>query len=79
MIPRLDWNALIKTSYSLGMDTLPETLPEEGDMDDEFLQALHHVLMEIRVVQGQMQCDGCGHIYPIKDSIPNMLLQDTEV
>ncbi|KAJ3040549.1 hypothetical protein HDV00_010729 [Rhizophlyctis rosea] len=76
MTSRLEWGALVQTAGSLGI-ALPETLPEEPD--EEFLKKLHNVIMETRVKEGRMVCNGCGHVYPIKDGIPNMLLQDNEV
>ena len=34
---------------------------------------MHHALMEIHVKDGNMVCPSCGHIYVIKDGIPNMV------
>ncbi|KAJ3056023.1 hypothetical protein HK097_008363 [Rhizophlyctis rosea] len=45
IISRLDWDALRSTAVSLGLNTLPETLPEEPD--EEFLKNLHNVIMEV--------------------------------
>ncbi|ORX81105.1 Trm112p-domain-containing protein [Basidiobolus meristosporus CBS 931.73] len=78
-LPKLDWAALIKTAVQLGINDLPETLPENAADDEEFLQKLHTVLMETRVQEGRMVCNGCGHIYRIKNGIPNMLLAEHEI
>ncbi|KAJ3090396.1 hypothetical protein HK102_003905 [Quaeritorhiza haematococci] len=77
LLGKLDWPALILTAYSLGIDSLPQELPE--DPDEKFLRKLHTVVMETKVKEGNMICNNCGHVYQIKDSIPNMLLQDNEV
>ncbi|KAI9632512.1 uncharacterized protein MKK02DRAFT_35380 [Dioszegia hungarica] len=76
-MPKLDWPALVDTARSLGDETLPDDQPEEWT--DEQLQALHHVLMEMHVEEGNMTCRGCGHVYPISNGIPNMLLAEHEV
>ncbi|KAJ3330597.1 hypothetical protein HDU76_005287 [Blyttiomyces sp. JEL0837] len=77
LVTKIEWNALVKTAFSLGVDQLPEVPPES--IDEEFLRRLHRVLMETMVKEGRMVCNGCGHIYPIHDGIPNMLLQEDEV
>ena len=45
----------------------------------EFLKVLHHVLLEIVVVEGQLICPESGRIFPISQGIPNMLLHEDEV
>jgi len=76
-LPKLEWTALVDTARSLGDETLPDEQPEVWT--DEQLKALHHVLMEMHVEEGNMTCRGCGHIYPISNGIPNMLLAEHEV
>eukprot|EP00842_Homolaphlyctis_polyrhiza_P000341 jgi/Hompol1/1307/HPOL_000532-RA len=63
--------------WQLGMDLLPETLPEE--ITPDLLQAVHKVALETRIKEGKIVCMGCGRQYPITNGIANMLLQDNEV
>jgi len=79
-LPKLEWQALINTAKELGDTSLPIELPT-GDqvLDEELLKALHHVLLEIHVEEGSMTCPNCGHLYPISNGIPNMLLAEHEV
>jgi len=60
----------------------------EQEPDEAFLQALHHVLLQVRtnalmfqlhVVEGEMVCPACSHVYPIRNGIPNMLLAEHEI
>lgn len=37
------------------------------------LKALHHVLMELQIVEGEMLCGNCGHVFRIMNGIPNMV------
>ncbi|KAG8218084.1 hypothetical protein J3R82DRAFT_3588 [Butyriboletus roseoflavus] len=79
ILPRLEWPALVgaATLAGVGDTSLP---PEQPEMtDDEFLQKLHHVLLEIHVVEGVMVCPNCKHSYPISNGIPNMLLAEHEI
>lgn len=53
--------------------TLPNTVPTNFAEDEAFLLALHHVLMEIEIVDGQLVCPETAKKFPIKDGIPSML------
>ncbi|OCF34737.1 multifunctional methyltransferase subunit TRM112 [Kwoniella heveanensis CBS 569] len=76
-LPKLDWTALVDTARSLGDTSLPETMPDQ--ITEDQLKALHHVLMEMHIEEGNMTCRNCGHVYPISNGIPNMLLAEHEV
>ena len=78
-INKIHWDALLKTVQELELgNELPAETPEEP-YDDQLLQQLHGILFETCVRNGRMVCNGCGHVYPIKDGIPNMLLAEDEV
>lgn len=64
-------------TIKLGIKCLPDMAPEK--FDKLMLELLHEILLEVNVEDGQMKCKGCGRVYVIKDSIPNMLLQENEV
>ncbi|KAH9840616.1 uncharacterized protein C8Q71DRAFT_701293 [Rhodofomes roseus] len=69
-IPRLEWGALVDAARQLGDTSLPAEPPEM--LDDDFLQKLHHVLLEVHIEEGAMICPNCNHVYPISNGIPNM-------
>ena len=48
-------------------------MPEDYATNEEFLQALHHVLLEIEIVTGTLVCPETGKRFAIKDGIPSML------
>ena len=52
---------------------LPSSVPDKFAEDEEFLQALHHALMEIEIIDGQLVCPETSKKFPIKDGIPSML------
>ncbi|KAH9451754.1 hypothetical protein Pst134EA_025692 [Puccinia striiformis f. sp. tritici] len=81
---KLDFNALLYASRALGDADLPESFPIEflqdpDSISDQLYMALHHALLEVHVQDGNMVCPSCGHIYVIKDGIPNMLLAEHEI
>ncbi|KAK9460709.1 uncharacterized protein V1516DRAFT_696385 [Lipomyces oligophaga] len=78
ILPRIDWPALLTTSRELGNNLLPEQKPNienpNAPENDQILRDLHTLLLETQIMQGSMRCNSCGHIYFIRDSIPNFLL-----
>ena len=46
--------------------------------DDEFLQAFHHALLEVVLVEGALLCPETGRRFPVSKGIPNLLLNEDE-
>ena len=72
ILPKLDYPVIVEQARRLNIG-LPLTI-EEVD-----LKLLHKVLLGIEVVDGNMTCEKCSHIFSISDGIPNMLLNPSEV
>lgn len=85
LLRKIDYPALLLTAQSLNLaENLPPTDPtidvqDFAQLPEELLRTFHHILLEVKIHNGKMVCGNCGHIYIIKDFIPNMLLQDDEV
>lgn len=62
-------------------DELPAELTEQhtSGADEEFLKKLHHILLGIDIVEGNLECPETGRQFPISNGIPNMLLNEDEV
>ena len=58
---------------------LPSDLEENYENDQDFLKKVHHVLMEIDIINGDLVCPETGRKFPVSDGIPNMLLNEDEV
>ncbi|KAH8990551.1 Trm112p-domain-containing protein [Lactarius akahatsu] len=65
-LPRIEWDALVQAS-------------RERCSTTDLLKQLHHVLLETHIDEGSMTCPNCGHVYPISNGIPNMLLAEHEI
>ncbi|KAI9507405.1 Trm112p-domain-containing protein [Russula earlei] len=77
-LPRIEWDALVQASREIGDTSLPSERP--GMLDDDLLKQLHRVLLEAgHSHEGSMTCPNCGHVYPISNGIPNMLLAEHEI
>jgi multifunctional methyltransferase subunit TRM112 len=82
-LPKLDYGALRQAVIQLS-DSVPDIpeLPLEcpQQLEDEILaKNLHKVLFDIHVIEGALICPDTGRRFPIKDSIPNMILHEDEL
>lgn len=78
ILPRLDWNTVYTVAEQVGVDGLPKELSDQEASSEEILQKLHHVLLEIDIIEGNLKCPETGRLFPITDGIPNMLLNEFE-
>lgn len=80
MIPKLDWQVLCNAAESVGQaENIPKELIEDYENNTEFLRKVHHILLEVDVINGELVCPETGRKFPINDGIPNMLLNEDEV
>ncbi|EDQ88604.1 uncharacterized protein MONBRDRAFT_32793 [Monosiga brevicollis MX1] len=80
MLDRIVWPVLRQTAIEIGQgDNLPTDIPADAATNEEFLRAMHHVLLEVLVLEGELECPETGRKFPIKKGIPNMLLDEDEV
>lgn len=78
ILPRLHWPTVCVVSEQVGVAGIPKELSEQDSANEEILQKLHHVLLEIDVIEGELKCPETGRLFPITDGIPNMLLNEFE-
>lgn len=80
ILDRVEWPAILQVAADLGNTSLPPNKPvfenKNSLNEDEMavLRDLHILLIQTSIVEGEMKCKNCGHIYYIKNSIPNLLL-----
>eukprot|EP00003_Mantamonas_plastica_P004689 TRINITY_DN1371_c0_g1_i1.p2 TRINITY_DN1371_c0_g1~~TRINITY_DN1371_c0_g1_i1.p2 ORF type:complete len:110 (-),score=40.31 TRINITY_DN1371_c0_g1_i1:186-515(-) len=48
MLPRLEYAALVDAAAACGVEDMPEEMPEDAEEQEEFLQALHGVLNNVK-------------------------------
>merc|ERR1711879_975450 len=76
---RIDYSVLRAAAQQAGFDVLPEAVPEDVNGNLEFLQQLHHALVNLDVMEDSLKCPSSGRTFPIVEGIPNMLLREDEV
>ncbi|ELP87513.1 hypothetical protein EIN_098000 [Entamoeba invadens IP1] len=74
---RLNWAGLVSAGQNIGL-VIPPTIPADYKSNKAFLQALWDVLMDCQVIDGELICPLCQRHFPIKNGIPNMLLNEQE-
>jgi multifunctional methyltransferase subunit TRM112 len=79
MLPKLDYEAIKLAAQDLGIEGLPDKLPDDVQNNEQAIHALHKLLLEVHVVEGDLECTKCGRVYPVKQGIPNMVLREDEV
>ena len=62
-----------RAQLKLEKGELPPAVPEDYATNEEFLKALHHVLLEVEIVEGVLVCPETDKRFPIKEGIPSML------
>jgi len=77
IIPKMDWNVLCSAADQLGVQ-LPQQLSNEAT-DESVLRQIHHALLEIEIINGELVCPETGRKFPINEGIPNMLCNEDEV
>eukprot|EP01068_Selenidium_serpulae_P008950 Selendium_serpulae@DN5116_c0_g1_i10.p1 len=64
---KLDWSVLVAAAASIGEATLPESF-SSGDLDDEnFLRAVHDVILGVHVQEAKLVCPKCSREYPVSN------------
>eukprot|EP00761_Pharyngomonas_kirbyi_P012639 gb/GECH01012666.1/.p1 GENE.gb/GECH01012666.1/~~gb/GECH01012666.1/.p1 ORF type:complete len:123 (+),score=36.93 gb/GECH01012666.1/:1-369(+) len=78
-IEKLDWNGLKNAVSDCGLNELPEEKPEKLEKNEELLQILHHLLFEVDIISGKLNCCECGASFVIRDGIPHVILREDQV
>ena len=79
LVPSLDWSGFLIVANAVGLQSMPAVFNEALLMDSAFLNAAHNLLMDIHIETGTLICSETGRKFPIKNSIPNMMLPENEV
>jgi multifunctional methyltransferase subunit TRM112 len=79
MLARIEYDALVSAATSVGLASLPPSYTKSDLEDEMFLRAVHDVIMDFHVDEGELVCPKCERKFPISMGIPNMLLHDDEV
>ena len=72
MLPTLNWNAIQIGAKAVGVDGIPTEWDQKLINDDDFLRAIHRLLIDIHIMEGTLTCPETGRKFPIEKGIPKM-------
>lgn len=78
-LPTLHWASVLLVAAAVGLEGFPQAYDDALLSDNEFLQAVHNLLIDIHVKSGTLICPESGRRFPINNGIPNMKLPELEV
>lgn len=85
VLPKLQYSAVVAAVGEIyekvdpKPPAIPNELPQDGEVDESVLEALHQVLFNIHVLEGELICPDTQRKFPIKQGIPNMILHEDEI
>ncbi|KAK2106654.1 hypothetical protein P7K49_016168 [Saguinus oedipus] len=78
MIPKVECAAFLEVADNLQLIQVPKGPVKGYKENEDFLRTMHHLLLEVEVVEGTLQCPESGRMFPINCRVPNMLLSEDE-
>jgi multifunctional methyltransferase subunit TRM112 len=72
LIPSLNWEGLKLASSAIGLSEFPDSFNDNLLSDEEFLRAMHNLLLEIEIRKGTLTCPDTKKTFLIDNGIPNM-------
>nr|XP_034375639.1 multifunctional methyltransferase subunit TRM112-like protein [Arvicanthis niloticus] len=70
MIPKVEWAAFVQAVDTLNLAKVPKELAEGYEHNKTFLRKMYHMLLEVDVLEGTLQCPESGRSFPISQSSP---------
>ncbi|XP_025195478.1 multifunctional methyltransferase subunit TRM112-like protein isoform X2 [Melanaphis sacchari] len=74
IIAKLNWKVFVNAAIQIGYGKdLSEELIKNYENDEEYLKKVHHLLMEVEIIDGELICPETHRVFPISDGVPNLL------
>ncbi|KAF0759716.1 multifunctional methyltransferase subunit TRM112-like protein, partial [Aphis craccivora] len=77
IISKINWKVFVNAAMQIGYGKdLSEELINNYENNEEYLKKVHHLLMEVEVMNGELICPETHRVFPISDGVPNLLNED---
>ncbi len=73
LLPTLDWKAVDIAAQAIGIKGIPSEYDPSFLNDNDFLLAMHNLLLDIHVIKGFLVCPESGRRFPIENRIVDMM------
>ena len=76
-LKKVDVTALMAGAKDLGVLKADYSALKEEDVSNvELMRELFGLLFEVVLVDGELVCNGCGLVYPVRNGIADMVIDD---
>jgi multifunctional methyltransferase subunit TRM112 len=79
VLPTLHWPGIDIAAKAIGLTDLPTEYNDELLEDEEFLTAMHNLLIDVHIIKGTLMCPETGSKFAITGGIPNMKMEESDV
>ena len=73
ILPTLDWKAILIAADAIGLKGIPVEYNSSLLDDNDFILALHNLLLDIHVIKGNLVCPESARRFPIENRIVDMM------
>lgn len=73
ILPTLDWKGIILAANAIGIEGMPEVYIPSLIEDEDFLQALHYLLLDVHIMTGYLICSQSKRKFLIENGIPHLM------
>ncbi|KAL4121887.1 hypothetical protein QTP88_014307 [Uroleucon formosanum] len=74
MILKINWKVFVNAAMQIGLGKdLSDKIVDGFENDEEYLKKVHHLLMEVDVINGKLICPATNREFPISGGVPNLL------
>ncbi|XP_022168024.1 multifunctional methyltransferase subunit TRM112-like protein [Myzus persicae] len=74
MISKLNWKVFVNAAAQIGLGKdLSDKLIDDFENNEEYLKKVHHLLLEVDIINGELICPETDRVFPISGGVPNLL------
>lgn len=79
VLPTLEWEGVLIAARVIGIEGMPECFDISLVEDDEFLLAMHNLLLDVHIIKGTLICPESGKTFQVQNGIADMMVEEEEV
>lgn len=73
LLPTLDWKAVCIAADAVGLKDIPALFDVKLLEDEDFILAMHNLLLDVHVIKGCLICPESKRKFEIANGIPDMM------
>jgi multifunctional methyltransferase subunit TRM112 len=73
ILPSLNWEHVLVAARAVNLAGMPDAFSKELLEDNDFVEAVHRLLLDIHILSGSLICQETGKRFPIEKGQPDMM------